>query len=108
MTASAPLLTDAGTAAFAAGSAAYPKPRDAAEAAQQFESLLIAQMLRSAHESDSETGFDSDSDPTGDTMWDVAAQQFAQALARNGGLGMARLITQGLNRGATQVQSATR
>ena len=68
----------------------YPKPRNETEAARQFEALLLAQMLRNVHEPSD--------DSTGDTMWDVAAQQFAQAIANNGGFGMARLISEGLNR----------
>lgn len=73
------------------------KPKNAAEAAKQFEALLIAQMLRTAHES---TGgsLDESGDSSGDTMFDVAGQQFAQVMANNGGLGLAKMITEGLNR----------
>jgi Rod binding domain-containing protein len=83
-------------------SSEYPKPRDAAEAARQFEALLIGQMLRTAHESGSDGGLGASEDSTGDTMWDVSAQQFAQVLANNGGLGLARLISQGLDRHAAE------
>jgi Rod binding domain-containing protein len=75
----------------------YAKPRNEAEAAKQFEALLIGQMLRTAHASDSGGGLGSGEDSSSDTMWDVSAQQFAQVLANNGGLGLARLITQGLH-----------
>jgi Rod binding domain-containing protein len=68
-----------------------PKPKNAAEAAKQFEALLIAQMMRTAHQSD-----DHD-DSTADTMWDVAAQNFSQVMADNGGLGLAKLIVKGLD-----------
>jgi len=64
------------------------------EAARQFEALLVAQMLRDVHEPGE--------DPTSDTMWDVAAQQFAQVVADNGGFGLARLIAQGLAGGPTK------
>jgi len=67
------------------------KPKNAAEAAKQFEALLIAQMLRSARES---AGGDQDS--TSETMFDVAGQQFAQMLANNGGLGLAKMIAKSL------------
>jgi Rod binding domain-containing protein len=80
-------------AAMAAPSA--PKPKNAAEAAKQFEALLIAQMLRNAREGSGSALGDED-DSTADTMWDVAAQQFSQVLATNGGLGLAKLITAGL------------
>jgi len=69
-----------------------PKPKTAPEAAKQVEALLIGQMLRNAHESGEQE------DQTGDTMWDVAAQKFAQVMADNGGLGLAKLIQQGLDR----------
>ncbi|MFM2124478.1 MAG: Rod binding protein, partial [Acidobacteriota bacterium] len=47
-------------------------------------------MLRSAHSSDGEQ------DSSSETMWDMAAEQLAQVLARNGGVGMARMIQEGL------------
>lgn len=64
-----------------------PQPRNAAEAAEQFEALLIAQMLRTGMQKpdgDAETGME--------TMLDVAADQFARLLAAQGGLGLAKLI----------------
>jgi Rod binding domain-containing protein len=67
------------------------KPKNAAEAARQFEALLIAQMLRSARESMQ------DGDSTAETMFDVAGQQFAQMLANNGGLGLAKIVTKSLD-----------
>lgn len=69
-----------------------PPPKDAAEAARQFEALLLAQLLREARESSA----NDERDSTQDTMWDVAAQHFAQVMAKNGGLGIAKLITSGL------------
>ncbi|MEO8098615.1 MAG: rod-binding protein [Acidobacteriota bacterium] len=67
-----------------------PKPKDAGDAARQFEALLLGQMLRTAHTSEESE------DSTGDTMWDMAAQQFAQVMADNGGMGLAKLIVKGL------------
>jgi len=67
-------------------------PKNAQEAAQQFEALLLGQLLQNARsEEDSE-------DPTGDTMWDMAAQQFSQVLSKNGGFGLAKMIVSGLDR----------
>ncbi len=65
------------------------KPKTVAEAARQFEALLLAQMLRSAREAASAGSEDS----TAETMFDMAGQQFAQMLAKNGGLGLAKIIT---------------
>jgi Rod binding domain-containing protein len=82
------------TAAPPAAIPETPKPKNAADAAKQFEALLIAQLLRNAHGSSSSMGGEEDS--TSETMWDVAAQQFSQLLAEKGGLGLATLITRGL------------
>jgi Rod binding domain-containing protein len=67
------------------------KPKNIPEAAQQFEALLLGQMLKDVGPQDSE-------DPTAEPMWDMAAQQFAQVLSKNGGLGLAKLIAGGLER----------
>jgi flagellar protein FlgJ len=64
------------------------KASRAKDAAQQFEALLIGQMLRETR--DAADGDDDDSAKT--TMLDVADQQFAQLLAKNGGIGLAKLI----------------
>jgi len=70
-------------------------PKNAEEAARQFEGLLIAQMLRSARESASDSqGEDGDSESS--TMFDLSDQQFAQMLAQKGGLNLSRLILDGL------------
>ena len=85
----------AGLPPSAMASPGEPRPKNAAQAAKQFEALMIAQMLRTAHESSS-ASLDGDSDSSADTMFDVAGQQFAQILANNGGLGLAKTILQGL------------
>jgi Rod binding domain-containing protein len=61
-------------------------------AAQQFEALMIGQMLRSVREA----AQDQDSDSSGETMMDLADQQLSQLLARNGGMGLAQMIVKGL------------
>lgn len=68
------------------------KPKKAEDAAKQFEALLISQMLRSVREASK----DDDGDSTGETMLDVADQQFSQLLANNGGVGLARMVVSGL------------
>jgi Rod binding domain-containing protein len=79
----------ASTADLAPGEG-IPKPQNTLEAAQQFEALLLGQMLQTMHASEESE------DPTNDTMWDMAAQQFAQVLSKNGGLGLSKLIARGL------------
>jgi len=66
------------------------------DAAAQFEAMLVAQMLQSARASGdgswggSEEGQDS-------TMVELGEQQFAQALASSGGLGIAKMVVTGLS-----------
>ena len=73
----------------------FLKPKNTAEAAEQFEALLIAQMLRSAHSADSSLDPEN-ADSTQETLWDMAAVQFSQVLARNGGLGLGKMISNSL------------
>lgn len=75
-----------------------PQARDAAkarDAAQQFEALLLAQILRTARESGGGLG---KTEESGDYATDFAEQQLAQVLAQQGGLGLAALIADGLER----------
>ena len=65
------------------------------DAAQQFEAILIGQILHSAREGDGGwlgSGGDSSSGCAGD----FAEQQLAASLAQQGGLGLSTLITAGL------------
>ena len=84
-------------------SAAAPTPasgRDPArvrDAAEQFEALLIGQMLRGVRESGS-GWLGSGEDAASGCATDFAEQQFAAVLARSGGLGLAGLITRGLEK----------
>jgi flagellar protein FlgJ len=78
--------------------AASRKPDDTAkahDAAQQFEALLIGQILRSAREG-GDGWLGSGGDSTSSCATDLAEQQLATVLAKQGGLGMADLITKGL------------
>ncbi len=72
-------------------------PEKIENAAKQFESLLIAQILKSTHEAGS--GWLSDGeDQSADSTMELAEEQFAQAMASGGGLGLSRLITQDLSK----------
>lgn len=70
------------------------RPKTPEDAAKQFESLLIAQMLRTARESMDGEGSDSGAE----TMFDLAGQQFAQMLADRGGFGLSKIIEGGLQK----------
>ncbi len=65
------------------------EPRKIKDAARQFEGVLIAQLLRSAREPACE-------DEAGATMLEIGQEHLAQAIAAQGGLGLANLIVQGL------------
>jgi len=93
------MITDALSAMTPSSVAsAAPPPTKVEGAAKQFESLMIAQMLRTARENTE------DGDSSSSTMLDVADQQFSQVLANNGGFGLAKLIAKGLNQGQPPIK----
>ena len=72
------------------------KPKNVGQAAEQFEALLIEQMLKGAHE-DGEGGWlGADEDQAGSSMVDLAQENLAQAMASLGGMGLAGMVTSGL------------
>ena len=77
---------------------ATPSPAKLHEVAQQFEALLIGEMLKGVREAAQDSGMngDDDDDPAGDSAMDMAQTQFAQAIAMQGGLGLSHLIETGL------------
>jgi len=66
-------------------------------AAQQFESLLVAQILKTAR-SDSEGWLGTGDDQAGSSAMEIAEEQLAQALSSRGGLGLSRMIEKGLTK----------
>ena len=64
------------------------------DAAQQFEALLVAQILRSVRESGG--GWLGGGDSAGDCATEFAEQHLATVLSQAGGLGLADLIADGL------------
>lgn len=72
-------------------------PEKVKDAAQQFEALLINQLLKTAKDSGSSGWLGGgDDDETGQTSVDMAEQQLATVIAKNGGLGLTKFISQGL------------
>jgi flagellar protein FlgJ len=66
------------------------------DAACQFEALLVGQMLKSVREADAK-GLSGDStDSSADSMMEMAEQQLSRVLAASGGLGLSKIIVQGL------------
>ncbi len=71
------------------------KPKDAGEAARQFEALLVQHLLQTMREAGRTE--DKQGESSGDdTYLEIAEQALAQALVERGGLGLARLIERGL------------
>jgi flagellar protein FlgJ len=75
---------------------AIPKddPRKVTKAAQEFEALLIGQMMRQVREASSL----GDGDQASSSIMEMAEQQLAQVLAAGGGLGLSKLVVKGLDR----------
>ena len=71
-------------------------------AASDFEALLISQMLRSARESSGSLPDDDGGSETNSPLMELGEQQFAQALAANGGFGVARMVVVGLSKDANR------
>jgi Rod binding domain-containing protein len=78
-----------------------------ADAARQFEALMIGQILKSAQGPEGWLGA-GDDDETASTSIEMAEEYLGQAIANGGGLGIAKLVTQGLtHKESTRASSAT-
>ena len=66
--------------------------KKSAGAAQDFESLLIGQMLKAAREEKSGWLGSDDADQSSDAVLSLGEQQMSKALAAGGGLGLAKMI----------------
>ena len=85
-------------AAIKSGQKGQRSPEKIAEAAKQFESIILQQFLKSARQTSESQGGIFSSGQGNDTFTSIAEEHFAQALAAQGGLGLARLVAQGLLR----------
>src|ERR1700761_5146876 len=81
--------------------ATQDSPEAIKKAASQFEALLVGEIMKSAREGDGSGWLGTDDDEAGSTMSDLSEQQFSQALASGGGLGLAKLISAGLTKTAS-------
>lgn len=70
--------------------------KKAAAAAGQFESLLIAQMLKSMRESESGWLGTGEEDSASDSAMSMAEEHFASAMSAAGGFGLAKVVNAGL------------
>jgi flagellar protein FlgJ len=83
------------TAALSSMATTPEKPSKLKTAAQQFEALMIGEMLKQVRESN-EGGMDGVSDSASESAMGMAESHFAQAIASSGGLGLAKTIEQHL------------
>jgi Rod binding domain-containing protein len=79
---------------------ARPGAENVRDAAAQFESLLITQLLKSMREAGSGGWLGTGDDQAGATMMELAEEHLARVLASQGGLGLANLVVEGLDRAA--------
>jgi peptidoglycan hydrolase FlgJ len=70
-------------------------PERVTEAAQQFEALLLEQLLRSMRTEDS-GWMGAGEDKSSASVMEYAEQEFARVMAAGGGFGLARMIGEGL------------
>jgi Rod binding domain-containing protein len=75
------------------------------EAAREFEALLLARLLKSAREAGSGGWLGTDGEDAAAAM-EMAEEEFARALATGGGLGLARLIRDGLEAAGAATRSS--
>lgn len=81
-------------------------PQKIRDAAAQFESLLVGQILKSTHEEGGGWLGAGEEDQTAGSAMQMADEYFARALTANGGLGLSKFITRGLEK-ATSDEKAT-
>lgn len=68
------------------------------DAAQQFEALMIGEMMKSVRESGDDGWLGSGGDTGDESAMDMAESQFARALGMSGGLGLSKTIEQSVAR----------
>ena len=76
-------------------------------AAQQFEALMIGEMLKAAHSDDSDDPLSGSEDSGGDSAMQMAESQLSSALAAQGGFGLATMIENAMSRTAPSSQHAS-
>jgi len=78
------------------------KPKDSPEkilsAAKQFESLLVAQLMKSMQDSEGGWLGAGDDDQSSSAAMEYGQEAFAQALSAGGGLGLGKMIAAGIQR----------
>jgi Rod binding domain-containing protein len=94
------VLSGAGLPAAALLTKKSDSPARIHEAAQQFESLMISQMLKSMRESE-DSWLGTGDDSAGSTAVEMAEEELAKSISLRGGLGLAELVEAGLMKSAS-------
>ncbi len=74
----------------------FDRPKDAKQAATQFEALLISQLLKTMRTAGAGGWLGTDDEDADASMLEIAEEHLAQVLASQGGLGLAGLVMKGL------------
>ncbi len=82
-------------------------PERVADAARQFESLLITELMRTMREAGTSGWLGTNSDEAGSRAMEYAEEIFAQGLAAQGGIGFANMIETGLRQPQPKKESTT-
>lgn len=78
------------------GAAGPTDPARLKETVEQFEALLLAQMLRAMHASGAAGWLGGEEDAAAESALGLAEEHFSRALAARGGLGLAGMVMRGL------------
>src|SRR5579863_5290450 len=86
-------VLSSGIAATATGSTSSKNsPEKIADAAKQFEGLLIGEMFKAMHSDGEEGWLGTGEDQTASSAMGMADEYFSQAIAKHGGFGLANMI----------------
>jgi Rod binding domain-containing protein len=85
---------------------ACSQPDKVAKAAKDFEALMVEEVLKAARQSSDGSWLGTGDDQAGGLAVEMAEQQFAQALAAGGGLGIAKMVTASLERGPAKTANS--
>jgi Rod binding domain-containing protein len=89
------------------GSTPSPLNKNAAEASQEFESVLLGQWLQGAESSFGSMPGDQDDDAGDSQMREFATQHLATELSRSGGIGIAKIVEGALIKSTAMEGAAT-
>ncbi len=78
-----------------------------ANAATQFEALLIGEMLKSVRESSDDGWLGGGSDSSAESAFGMAENQFAQTISERGGFGLAKTIEHSLEKSPQSISNTS-